>query len=232
MKAAVYCGTRNLYADMVTAAKSLLHNTDVDKVYFLIEDDTFTHELPPQIETINVSDQTYFSKDSPNYNSGWTYMVLMKAAMHKVFPKLDRILCLDVDTIVLDDISELWDLDMAGYYIAGAREFQFEDLYINAGVMMLNLSRLRSLGKGDELIAVLNRKKFGWCEQDCFNERCIGGILEISGDYNACNYTIHSNKPKVVHYAAIPNWQKNRRAKWHSCLTKYRKMSWEEICKS
>ena len=68
MKAAVYCGTRNLYADMVTAAKSLLHNTDVDKVYFLIEDDIFTHELPPQIETINVSDQTYFSKDSPNYN--------------------------------------------------------------------------------------------------------------------------------------------------------------------
>lgn len=229
MKAAVYCGTRNLYADMVTAAKSLLHNTDVDNVYFLIEDDTFTHELPPQIETINVSDQTYFSKDSPNYNSGWTYMVLMKAAMHRVFPKLDRILCLDVDTIVLDDISELWDLDMAGYYIAGAREFQFEDLYINAGVMMLNLSRLRSLGKGDELIAVLNRKKFGWCEQDCFNERCIGGILEISGDYNACNYTIHSNKPKVVHYAAIPNWQKNTRAKWHRYLTQYRKMPWEEV---
>lgn len=229
MKAAVYSGTRNLYSDMVTAAKSLLHNSDVDKVYFLIEDDEFPEYLPPQIETINVSDQQYFKKSSPNYCNGWTYMVLMKAAMHRIFPNLDRILCLDVDTVVVDDISELWDLDLSRYYVAGAREFQFDDLYINAGVIMLNLSKLRSLGKGDELIAVLNRKKFLCCEQDCINERCIGGILEISGDYNACNYTNHSDKPKIVHFAAVRNWQKNTRAKYHRYLTKYRKMSWEEV---
>ena len=91
MKAAVYSGTRNLYSDMVTAAKSLLHNSDVDKVYFLIEDDKFPEYLPPQIETVNVSDQPYFKKSSPNYCNGWTYMVLMKAAMHRIFPNLDRI---------------------------------------------------------------------------------------------------------------------------------------------
>lgn len=236
MKAAVYCGTRNLYADMVTAAKSLLCNSDVDKIYFLIEDDEFTYELPPQIEAINVSDQPYFRKDSPNYYTGWTYMVLMKTALHRMFPDLDRILCLDVDTIVDKDISELWDLNLNRYYLAAAKEPKTSEergvLYVNAGVMMLNLNNLRSLGKGDELIAVLNRKKFTWCEQDCIAERCQGGILEISGDYNACNYTEHSNDPKIVHFAAVKNWQKNTRAKYYRKLTKYRKMSWEDVCKS
>ena len=35
MKAAVYSGTRNLYHAMVTAAKSLVANSSVDKIYFL-----------------------------------------------------------------------------------------------------------------------------------------------------------------------------------------------------
>lgn len=231
MKAAVYSGTRNLYPDMVTAAKSLFHNSDVDKVYFLIEDDEFPEYLPPQIETINVSDQPYFRKDGVNYNCPWTYMVMMKVALHRVFPDLDRILCLDVDTIVVDDISDLWDVDINRHFVAGAREPKksADRLYINAGVMMMNLDNLRRSYKGDELIATLNRKKFMCCEQDCIAERCQGGILEISGDYNACNYTEHSDKPKIVHYAAVRNWQKNTRKKWGSYQTKYRKMSWEEV---
>lgn len=233
MRAVVYCGTQNLYADMVTAAKSLIYNNKVDKVYFLIENDEFTEKLPPIIETVNVSDQAFFRHDGANFHNGWTYMVLMKTALHRMFPNLDKVLCLDVDTIVLDDISELFDLNMGGYYVAGAKEQKkSEELsrtYINAGVMLMNLKKLRSSGKGDELIAVLNRKKYLFCEQDCISERCQGGILEISGDYNACNYTKYGKKPKIVHYAAISNWQKNSRAKWHNHLVKYRNMKWSEV---
>ena len=38
MKAAVYAGTRNVYEDMIPSMKSLLIHSDVNKVYFLIED--------------------------------------------------------------------------------------------------------------------------------------------------------------------------------------------------
>lgn len=233
MKAAVYAGTRNLYKDMLTAAKSLLKNSDVEKIYFLIEDDTFPEWLPPQIETINVSEQPYYRKDSANYHNGWSYMVLLKAAYHRMFPDLDRILSLDVDTVVIDDISDLWDTDIKGHYLAAAKEPQGTEerglLYINAGVMLMNLHHLRASYKGDELISVLNRKRYLFCEQDCIAERCQGGILELSGDYNACNYTAHSEHPKIVHFAAIPRWQKNTKAKWHRELEKYRKMPWKEV---
>lgn len=60
MRAAVYCGTRNLYSDMVTAAKSLIHNSNVEKVFLIIEDDTFPEPLPSIVDTINVSNQSHF----------------------------------------------------------------------------------------------------------------------------------------------------------------------------
>lgn len=208
MKAACYCGTRNLYQDMLPSVKSLLANSDVDKVYLLIEDDEFPYELPPKVETINVSGQTYFRKDSPNYRNGWTYMVLMRAALHRVFPNLDRILSLDCDTIVAKDISELWDLPIEDYYLAGAKEpwKSIGCTYINCGVMLLNLKKLRD-GKGDELIDALNTKHYAFNEQDCIAERCRGGIYVMSSDYNANNYTIPTTPPKIVHFAAIKNWQ-------------------------
>ena len=164
MKQAVYCGTRNVYADMIPSVKSLLINSDVDKIYLLIEDDIFPYELPDCVETINVSGQQYFDHDSPNYNNSWTWMVLMRAALHRVFDS-DRILSLDIDTIAEKDISDLWDLPIEDYYLAGVREPHKSSnrLYINAGVMLLNLEKLRD-GKGDEIITALNTKKYNFNE--------------------------------------------------------------------
>ena len=55
MRAAVYGGTRNVYERMLPAMKSLLMNSNVEKIYFLIEDDIFPYELPKEAECINVS---------------------------------------------------------------------------------------------------------------------------------------------------------------------------------
>ena len=49
MKAAVYSGTRNLYPDMVTAAKTLVKYSSVDKIYFLTEDDRFPAVFPTEM---------------------------------------------------------------------------------------------------------------------------------------------------------------------------------------
>ena len=216
---------------MVTAAKSLIHNSDVEKVYFLIEDDAFPKPLPPIIETINVSDQPYFRHDGPNYKNGWTYMVLMKLALHRIFPELDAILCLDVDTVVVDDISALWDVPLSSCYVAGVKEpaKSTDRLYINAGVMLMNLRELRTSRKGDDLISAVNRKRYVFCEQDCIAERCQGGILEIPPEYNACQFMGFSGEPKIVHYAAVRNWQKNTHAKWRKYLIMYRRMPWEDV---
>lgn len=229
MKTAVYCGTRNIYHDMIPSLKSLLIHSSVEKVYFLIEDDNFPEYLPPIVECINVSQQTIFKRSGPNYANAWTYMVLMRAALTKVLPQsLDRVLSLDCDTIILQDIAELWDINLTNYYLAGVKEPKKSNpyySYVNMGVVMFNLEKLRADKKDNEIIYCLNNKHYYFNEQDCINIRCAGKILPISNIYNANAYTGLPQNPKIRHYAASRIWQSK------PLIQKYGAIPWEEIRK-
>ena len=115
--------------------------------------------MPEEIECMNISGQTYFPNDGPNFNNVLTYMVLIRAAYTKIFPHLNRILSIDMDTVVNENISDLWDLDLTDYYIAAVEEHDLsmkEGSYFNMGVAMLNLEKIRNDGKDDEMINALN----------------------------------------------------------------------------
>ena len=209
MKAAVYAGTRNVYEKLLPSVKSLLTYSDVEKIYFLIEDDEFPYELPPEVECINVSGQTYFPQNGPNYVNVCSYMVLLRAAYTKIFPHLDRILSLDMDTIVNENISELWDIDISNFYLAAVEEenlSKVEGSYINMGVCMMNLAKLREDKKDDELIDALNTYWYRYKEQDCFNELCRGNVLILPSDYNSCIQSVPSQFEKITHFAGIYNF--------------------------
>ena len=206
MIAAVYSGTRNLYKNMITAAKSLLIHSNVEKVYFLIEDDTFPYDLPQEVECINISNQTFFPQDSPNFKNVLTYMVLIRATYPKIFSQLDKILSIDVDTIVNENISNLWDLDLTDYYIAAVEEEKLskvEGSYFNMGVAMLNLKKMREDNKDDELIAALNTYWYRYGEQDCFNELLRGHVLILPSDYNVCIQAREPLHERITHFAGI-----------------------------
>ena len=226
MKAAVYAGTRNLYSDMVTAAKSLAKNSSVDTIYFLTESASFPVFIPSYVKSIDVSSQPYFMSGCPNVYRRWTYMTLMRCALSKYFPDLDRILWLDVDTVVLDNIDELWELDISDYYMAGALEpikSKPDKPYINAGVMMLNLKKLRKDHMDDELIKALNTKAYPFADQDCINDICQGKILTIPSIYNANNWTEACKDPKIRHFANEEKWRDN------SILYQFRNRSWGDM---
>ena len=226
-RVAAYTGTRNLYKLMVPAVKSLLINSNVEKIYLLIEDDEFPFAMPEQVEVINVSNQKYFKQDGPNTNSRWTYMALMRVVFADMFPDLDRILSLDVDTIISKDISEIWDLDLDGYYFAAVAEPDKSsegNLYTNAGVVLYNLDALRD-GKCREIIDVLNEKEYPFPDQDALNEKCQNHILCIPGDYNVTNFTTPTSNPKIIHYAAIKKWGNI------DLVKEYAKAPWDEIFK-
>lgn len=206
MRAAAYSGTRNIYKQMLTSAKSLLMHSNVEKIYFLIEDDEFPYELPDEIECINVSGQTWFPTDGPNFKNTLSYMVLVRAAYTKIFPELDRILTIDMDTIVNKNVSDLWDLDLTDYYLAGVEEVEVtkrEGSYINMGVAMMNLKKMREDHKDDELIYNLNHYWYRWCEQDAINFLFRGQILILPNDYNACWQSGMPKHEKITHFAGI-----------------------------
>lgn len=229
MNYAVYTASRNLYQDLLPAVKSLIINSSVDKVFFLIEDDKFPEELPDMIECINVSNQKFFAEDGPNMRSRFTYLAMMRATLAKLFPDIDQIFSLDVDTIIDKPIGDvLWKLPLDDYYFSASKEpfrTDYEKLfYTNTGVAMYNLKKLRD-GKVDEVIAELNRKQYSFLEQDVFNYLCQGHILDMPSCYNANDWTMPTYDKKIVHYAGIKEWNH------YPLVAQYRSISWDRIIK-
>ena len=231
-KAIVYGGTRNLYEDMIPAVKSAIANSCVDKIHLLIEDDEFPYPMPEMVSCINVADQRWFKHTGPNYKNPWSYMILIRTAFARIFPQYQRILSLDVDTIVDGDITSLFKLDLEDNYFAAVQEYTsknrpYGDTYYNVGVMIQNLELLRSSGMSDKLMTAVNTEKFKYVEQDCINLNCAGRILDLPVKYNDSFCCGYRDTAAIIHYAGYSNWQKRTELPKYDRLIKYRNMSWD-----
>ena len=255
-KVIAYCGTKNIYDIMETAAKSALANTEVDKIIFFIETDSFPYSLPSIIETRNVSDQHWFPSDGANYNSPWTYMAYIRLALAKILPDLDRILYLDTDTLVLRDISGLFNTDITGKlfcmiaedigeqpieYINGFACFQdyiqvakSQDPrpeypvrpYYNSGVMLMNLEELRKTKMDDVIIHELNTVYHRYPDQDAINILCKDNIVPAPTEYNVIP-ALCSDFPKDK--IRIKHFASDKPL-WKSGLWQsYKRMSWDTV---
>ena len=230
MKHAAYCGTRNIYEDILTSAKSLVANSSVDHVWFIIEDDKFPYELPPFVHTVNVRNQQFFKSGNPNMASQYTYMAMMRIALCHVLTDVDKVLSLDADTVILRNADGVWDLPLDGCYLSASEEWhRTKDglQYCNFGVVLYNLGALRD-GKADEIIEVLNSRRYQWVEQDVGNYLCQGRIHPMPARFNSCWWTDkNAPEPVIKHYAGIKrhNWINEPEVAY------YRSLNWDDVGK-
>ena len=157
-------------------------------------------------------------------------MVLIRSVYTKIFPHLDRILALDNDTIVNKDISELWDLDLTDYYMAGVRDtkkFNQNFLYVNVGSIMYNLDKIRADKKDEEGISILNYIRLEMPEQDLFNSIFRGKILELPSRYNSnpCFMNFTPLDRAIYHFAGDRTFPK------HPLVKHYANLSYDDIYK-
>lgn len=222
-RVAVYAGTRNVYPMMETAAKSLLNTTRVDRVWFLIEDEAFQKPLPEVIRCMDVSGQTWFTPDGPNFHSYWTYMTLIRLALPEILADESRCLWLDCDTLCMKDIGPLFDLDMKGNAVAMAEEpsrSRRPFVYHNAGVCLMDLEKLRGERMAD-MIRMINTRKFSAPDQDVLNLRLQTEILTLDPTWNSGNeWTAMVPNPAIQHFAGDrkyttrPAWREAEAMEW------------------
>jgi len=116
-----------------------------------------------------------------------------------VFPHLDKILYLDVDIVVNGDLLPLWNLDLTGYYCAGVVDYGCEkkghkkvlgmadsDIYINSGVLLHNLAKIRADKKSEALFAdtVKLEKQIKHADQDVISYTFRGAVKALDSIYN------------------------------------------------
>lgn len=234
---AVYVGSRNLYPHMSAAARSLVANSTVERVWFVIEDGEFPDPLPGIVETIDMSGQAIFPKGGPNFKTRFSHLCLLRAAYTKFLPAdVTKVLQLDVDTVVVDDVDPLLDLDLRGALAAMCDEAlgtwkPYGPRYYNAGVALINLEQVRRERFDDRMIGFLNTTEVPYIDQDAWCALANERIMNLDERFNECFVTGYTDDPAIVHFAGHAN-------RWTEpgCLTvprlehlrRYRDMTWDE----
>lgn len=205
-----FCCTRNWYIHLYTIIYALLKHNKVDKIYLFIEDDEINYLKNDKIKFINVNSLPEYVKEfSPNYNTKYTKMSYLRCYFSKVLNE-DKILYLDVDTLVDDNIQELWELDLEDNAIAGVHEpgewnkylntYGLDDTYINSGVLLMDLKKIREEKLDDSMIYLLNNNKYAFPDQDVINLVCRNRIYQLSNIYNSSETTGMVDNAKILHY--------------------------------
>lgn len=162
----------------------------------------------------------------------------LKAAQ-KLPLKYDKALYLDVDTIVLKDLNDIFDIDLKDAYIAGIEAagiiinhykspqyfdsigISNMDHYINAGVTLWNLKRIREDNLTPKLLSLANNN-YRTMDQDVINVAFQNNIKILPFKYNIMTkykneieamdeefYKLYGEKnieeglesPYIIHYA-------------------------------
>lgn len=207
----IYSGTRNLYTAMRGAILSLLEHNPEAKVYVLAEDDTLPFVIPCEHEVINVSGQKFFPATGPNMRSQFTYMAMLRVCTPLLIPE-DRVIQLDVDTIICDSLQPIWDMDLTDRWVGWCPEeygrFRpFGPKYYNFGVAVLNLAQMRKDGATQLLVRDLNVNRYPFIDQDVMNRFAVPEkTADLPVRYNECFCCGWTEHPAIVHYAGYPDW--------------------------
>lgn len=132
-----------------------------------------------------------------------------RLSLSDVLPELEKIVWLDGDTLTLHDLSELFNMDMGQYYYEGFLDDNvgsvdnfdmYNDHCICAGVMLINLKKLRENNMGEQFsnFIVENNDKLKQHDQTVINVVCRENIGILPAKYGIFNYiTVESAQDYV-----------------------------------
>lgn len=166
----------------------------------------------------NVSIREYnISSEIKKYHlkscSYYTEAIYYRLFMPFIMKAYDKMIYLDCDLIVEDDIAKLFKKNIDNNYAGAVRDIgmilykynpaisclpdnYFEDIlqgvdpeqYFNSGVLLMNLSKLRKDFTLDNLIAAANDKRFLYPDQDGLNVLCKNNIRLFNLCFNTYPY--------------------------------------------
>lgn len=176
-----------------------------------------------------------------DYYSKSTYYRLF---IPNLYPNLDKALYLDSDIVVLGDISKLFNTDLGNNYVGAipdhavskVPEFisyvknrigvKSEKEYFNAGILLMNLKKLREINFEDLFITLLSKITFNVAQdQDYLNSICKGNVTFIDPSWNVMPIPNDLKEINLIHY--------NLSYKpWHADNILYEDIFWNQAKKT
>lgn len=144
-----------------------------------------------------------------------TFQTYYRLKLASLLPQHDKCIYLDGDIIVNEDLSDLYRNDIASHYIAGVHAPAYTypkdwvskhkketgipnfDNYINAGVLLLNLKKIRNDHLEEKMINLV-ACRYSSQDQDILNKVCYGKIKILPFKYNVMTKYIKKEKDKLI----------------------------------
>ena len=123
-----------------------------------------------------------------------------------ILPEYNRVIISDIDMIFAADPSELFSIDMEGYFALGVRDILWQGMitddfgdmlkylkkfpmrnpynYVNTGVLVLNIAKMRETYNMEEILKVSQKNEYRYQEQCIMNLLLEDRVKFISPEWN------------------------------------------------
>ncbi|MDO4283632.1 MAG: glycosyltransferase [Clostridia bacterium] len=176
---------------------------------------------PKQFNIIDIQISRSEIDKFPVYQRRYPVEIYFRIFATKYLPDtMDRILYLDSDTLIINSLKELYDMDFeSNYYIASTHirkmlhkfheirlDMNEEEPYINTGVLLINLKELRKIQLEKEVIQFVkkNEKKLMLPDQDIISAlygdkiKLVDPLKYNLGDRALMLYNLNNPKNKIT----------------------------------
>lgn len=183
-----------------------------------LESDNFSIEITPMKNNFEALDDRMSNRLRCDYFTLTIYFRLFIPAM---FPQYDKGIYIDSDVVVNDDIANLYDIEIGDNFIGACNDLSIADIeplvyytenavgvkkheYINSGVLLMNLKKMRDCSFEEHFLNLLNTYHFDSIapDQDYINAMCNGKIhyLDETWDTMPNDARKESASPSLIHY--------------------------------
>lgn len=183
-----------------------------------LETDNFKIDLTPMQANFEALDDRMSNRLRCDYFTLTIYFRLFIPAM---FPQYDKGIYIDSDVVLTDDIAKLYDTDIGDNLIGACNDLSIADIpplvaytenaigvkkheYINSGVLLMNLKKLRACDFEGHFLHLLNTYHFDSIapDQDYINAMCNGKIYYLDAAWDAMPNDAKPplSKTNLIHY--------------------------------
>jgi lipopolysaccharide biosynthesis glycosyltransferase len=234
-----FCIDNNYVNHLIVTIYSLLKNNPNEKIHVHVVASDLTTDSKAVIDALkefHAALEISYHKADPamisglamtmDYISSVTYYRLLLA---EIIPKnIDTLLYLDADIAIHGKLSELFATDLGGAYAAGVPDIYLNEdaaykqkislksgTYYNAGVLLLNLKKMRQSGVTKKLLANAKKKAHEYQDQDAINIT-FDSIVTLDRQYNYQikdkQYdTLPGDAMAILHYSgSMKPWNRDR----------------------
>lgn len=219
LAAAINSAVRNSSQDKNYRAVVLyqeLNDNNIDKLKKLARDNFKVDCIPMKNSFETITDRMS-NRLRCDY---FTLTIYFRLFIPLMFPEYDKGIYIDSDVVLTGDVAELYETDIGDNFIGACRDYSIADVpplvaytenavgvkgdeYINSGVLLMNLKKMRDTGFEEHFLNLLNTYHFDSIapDQDYINAICNGKIYYLDQKWDTMpDSSVPVSEPKLIHY--------------------------------